>query len=66
MNNHQKIPGLKGNPKSGRISKTMKLGKMKPESKIVKGPLDKTDRVRGNKAGKFRVYLDRNHVSRCH
>lgn len=66
MNNHQKIPGLKGNPKSGRISKTAKRGKMPPTLKVVKGPLDKTDRIRGNKAGKDRVNLPVGHVSRCH
>lgn len=62
----KKIPGLKGNPKAGRISKTMRRGKMPVASKVVKGPLDKKDRVRGNKAGKGRVLLPVGHVSRCH
>lgn len=61
-----KIPGLKGNPKSGRISKTLKRGKMKPESKFVKGPHDEKPRVRGSKAGKYRVFLPAGHPSRCH
>lgn len=64
--NQRKIPGLKGNPKSGRISKTMKRGKMAPEKKMVRGPLDMEDRKRGNKAGKGRFYLPVGHVSRCH
>lgn len=59
-----KIPGLKGNPKSRRISKTLKRGKMKPENKTVKGPLDPARRIRGNKAGKFRHYLPAGHPSR--
>lgn len=54
-----KVPGLKGNPKSGRISKTAKFGKMKPEDKKVQGPHDSVPRVRGNKAGKFRRYLSK-------
>lgn len=62
----QKIPGLKGNPKSGRIAKTLKKGKMSPESKFVKGPLDAIPRVRGNKAGKYRKELPVGHPSRCH
>lgn len=62
----KKIPGLKGNPKSRRISKTAARGKMPPEKKVVKGPLDTQPRVRGNKAGKFRQYLPVGHPSRCH
>lgn len=50
----KKIPGLKGNPKSRRISKTAAKGKMKPEDKKVQGPGDTEPRVRGNKAGKYR------------
>ena len=61
-----KIPGLKGNPKSRRIAKTARLGKMEPARKIVQGPLDKEPRVRGNKAGNGRRYLPYGHVSRCH
>lgn len=50
----KKIPGLKGNPKSRRISKTARAGKMAPEQKMVQGPDDTVPRVRGNKAGKYR------------
>lgn len=59
-----KIPGLKGNPKSRRISKTQKRGKMTPISKTVKGPRDEADRIRGNKAGKGRHYLPNGHPSK--
>jgi hypothetical protein len=62
---HQKVPGLKGNPKSRRISKTQKAGKMPPINKMVEGPLDSGPRVRGNKAGKGRIFLPVGHVSRC-
>lgn len=61
-----KVPGLKGNPKSGRISKTKTRGKMPPEKKMVQGPLDERPRCRGNKAGKERRYLPVGHVSRTH
>ena len=62
----KKIPGLKGNPKSRRISKTAARGKMKPENKMVQGPLDPAPRIRGNKAGKDRRYLPHGHPSRTH
>lgn len=57
---------FKGNPKVGRIIKTLKRGKMAPEKKVVRGPLDELYRKRGNKAGKGRFYLPAGHISRCH
>lgn len=57
--------GLKGNPKKHRILKNFSR-KMKLEDKMVRGPLDNGWRIRGNKAGKRRVYLPVGHVSRCH
>lgn len=61
-----KVPGLKGNPKSRRISKTARIGKMPQEKKLVQGPLDGAPRVRGNKAGKLRRFLPFGHPSRTH
>lgn len=66
MAKRQMNVSFKGNPKVGRIIKTLKLGKMSPESKEVQGPLDAKPRIRGNKAGKLHNYLSVGHVSRCH
>ena len=64
-NNDDDKRGLKGNPKKHRILKNLSR-KMSPGDKLVKGPLDEIERVRGNKAGRHRRYLERGHVSRCH
>lgn len=57
---------IKGNPKKTRILRTLRKGKMDPRRKTVQGPLDEDRRVRGNKAGRNRVYLPVGHVSRTH
>lgn len=62
----EKDEALKGNPKKTRILRTRRKGKMEPRYKMVRGPLDETSRVRGNKAGKLHVYLPIGHVSRTH
>lgn len=58
--------GLKGNPKKTQILRTLRKGKMDRSRKLVKGPLDDTYRVRGNKAGNGRVHLPIGHPSRTH
>lgn len=66
MKKEEKESGLKGNPKKSRILTTLRRGKMDPRNKTVQGPLDETTRVRGNKAGRGRMYLPVGHVSRTH
>lgn len=64
--NDEQEKGLKGNPAKIRILHTLRKGKMDRARKLVKGPLDETYRVRGNKAGKGRVHLPVGHPSRTH
>lgn len=63
--NEEEAKGLKGNPKRNRILHTLSR-KMNPQDKWVQGPFDEKPRVRGNKAGRGRVYLPVGHVSRTH
>lgn len=63
--NAEEAKGLKGNPKKGRILRSLSR-KMDPQNKWVQGPLDEKPRVRGNKAGRAKVYLPSGHVSRTH
>lgn len=63
--NGEQEKGPKG-PKKNQILRTLRKGKMDPSRKTVQGPLDETTRVRGNKAGRHRVYLPAGHISRTH
>lgn len=46
-----------------KMKRSAKTKNMDPGSKKVQGPLDPEPRVRGNKAGRGRIYLPSNHPS---